>query len=218
MSRIGTPRGYISPMNPASPESTYSSGAARARDGDPAASEDVVLLRRIAGGDESALATLYDRWVQRVYGVIAQLLRDADGAEDVLEETFWQVWQRAATFDPERGTPRAWLLTIARSRALDRLRARERAPESVALSELVPSDAPDPAESVEAQERRAQVAHALAALPDEQRQAIELAYFGGYTQSEIAERLHQPLGTIKTRMRLGMQKLRALLSAAREER
>ena len=208
-------------MNPASPESTYSSGAANARGGGPVApgvDEDVVLLRRIAGGDDAALAMLYDRWVQPVYGVVVQLLRRADDAEDVLEETFWQVWERAAAFDPGRGTPRAWLLTIARSRALDRVRARGRAPESVPLSELVPSDTPDPAASVEAEERRMYVARALASLPDEQRQAIELAYFGGYTQSEIAEQLHAPIGTIKTRMRLGMRKLRALLVAPREER
>jgi RNA polymerase sigma-70 factor (ECF subfamily) len=204
-------------MNPASSESTYSSGTASAQGGDPAA-EDVALLGRIAAGDETALAALYDRWVQPVYGVVVQLLRGADDAEDVLEDTFWQVWQRASSFDPARGTPRAWLLTIARSRALDRVRSRGRAPEAVPLSELVPSDAPDPAASVEVEERRAQVARALAALPKEQREAIELAYFGGYTQSEIAEQLHQPIGTIKTRIRLGLRKLRALLIAAREER
>lgn len=218
MSRIGTSRGYISPMNPASSEPTYSSGTGSARGGDPAVAEDVALLGRIAARDETALATLYDRWVGPVYGVVVQLLRGADDAEDVLEETFWQVWQRASTFDSARGSPRAWLLTIARSRALDRLRARGRAPEAVPMSELIPSDAPDPLASAEAAEQRTRVAHALATLPDEQRQAIELAYFGGYSQSEIAERLHQPIGTIKTRMRLGMRKLRTLLLATREER
>jgi RNA polymerase sigma-70 factor (ECF subfamily) len=180
--------------------------------------DDVTELERIAGGDEAALATFYDRWVQSVYAAVLQLLRDADDAEDVLEETFWQVWGRASTFDPARGSVRTWVLTIARNRALDRLRARARRPESVPLPELIASDHPDPSESVEAQERREQVGRALASLPDEQRRAIELAYFGGLTQSEIAERLRQPIGTVKTRMRLGMQKLRALLVVAREER
>lgn len=206
-------------MNPASPESTYPPGAtdARAPAGAEVADDAAVLARRIAGGDETALAAFYDRWVQPVYCAVVQLLRDADDAEDVLEETFWRVWERAATFDPARGTARTWVLTIARSRALDRLRARGRDPELAPLSELVASEAPDPSVGVEAQERREQVARALAALPDEQRRALELAYFGGYTQREIAEWLQQPVGTIKTRMRLGMQKMRALLITAHEE-
>lgn len=209
-------------MNPASPESTYPSGATGARapertSVDAGASDDAALLGRIAGGDEAALATFYDRWVQPVYAVIVHLLRDADDAEDVLEETFWQVWERAAAFDSARGTARTWVLTLARSRTLDRLRVRGRRPESVPLPDLIASEEPDPLASVEAQERREQVARALAALPSEQRRALELAYFGGYTQSEIAERLEQPVGTIKTRMRLGMQKMRALLFTASEE-
>jgi len=208
-------------MNPASPESTYPSGAtdtSERRSADAAASDDAAVLARIASGDEAALAAFYDRWVQPVYSVVVQLLRDADDAEDVLEETFWQVWGRASTFDPARGTARTWVLTIARNRALDRIRARARGPESVPLPELLASDQPDASESAEAQERREQVAHALAAIPADQRRALELAYFGGYTQTEIAERLQQPVGTVKTRMRLGMQKLRALLLATREER
>lgn len=213
-------------MNPASPDSTYSSGATDSRtserpgeraSADPGMADDSNELQRIADRDEGALATFYDRWVQSVYAAVVQLLHDADDAEDVLEQTFWQVWERAATFDPARGSVRTWVLTIARSRALDRLRARARRPESVPLSEFVATDQPDPSESVEAQERREQVGRALASIPEEQRRAIELAYFGGLTQSEIAERLRQPIGTVKTRMRLGMQKLRALLLATREE-
>lgn len=184
---------------------------------DLAASDDVVLLHHIAKGDDVALATFYDRWVQPVYTIVVHLLRDADEAEDVLEETFWQVWQRAAAFDPARGSPRTWVLTIARSRALDRLRARGRRPDAAPLPDLLASNEPDPAASMEAQERREQVTRALATLPEQQRRALELAYFGGFTQSEIAEHLKQPVGTIKTRMRLGMQKLRALLLATRGE-
>lgn len=213
-------------MNPATPDSTYPSSANDARaaarsaeraTGDDAAAEDAALLQRAATGDELALGVFYDRWVQPVYAVVVQMLRDPDDAEDVLEETFWQVWERAATFDPARGTARTWVLTIARSRALDRLRARGRRPEAGPVPEFVASDEPDPLESAEAQERREQVARALATLPAEQRRALELAYFGGYTQNEIAERLQQPVGTIKTRTRLAMQKLRALLLATREE-
>lgn len=214
-------------MNPATPDSTYPSSADDARaggrspeqrvTGDAPAAEDAVLLQRAAAGDELALGAFYDQWVQPVYAVIVRVLRNADDAEDVLEETFWQVWQRAATFDPARGTARTWVLTIARSRALDRLRARGRRPEASPIPEFIASEEPDPLENVEAQERRDEVGRALATLPAEQRRALELAYFGGYTQSEIAEQLQQPLGTIKTRMRLAMQKLRALLIAAREE-
>lgn len=170
-------------------------------------------------GDESALATLYDRWSQSVYSVVAHLLKDADGAEDVVEESFWQVWQRASSYDPSRGTVRSWLLTIARSRALDRLRGRKRNPEdSAADLNIIRDPRSDPSQEAEGAERSQLVYGALVELPEEQRRTLELAYFRGLSQSEIADALGVPLGTVKTRMRLGMQKLRDKLIVLRESR
>ncbi|MGH8164671.1 MAG: sigma-70 family RNA polymerase sigma factor, partial [Rhodanobacteraceae bacterium] len=146
-------------------------------------------------------------------------LKDADGAEDVVEETFWQVWQRASSYDASRGTVRTWILTIGRSRALDRIRSRKRNREDF-TTDLTFIRAPrsDPAQEAEGAERRELVYSALSELPDDQRRALELAYFRGLTQAEIAEFLGEPLGTIKTRMRLGMQKLRDRLVGLREVR
>lgn len=201
-------------MNPSRQDPAYNS-----RPITPTASDDGAVVRQIAGGDESALAVLYDRWAQPVYSVVAHLLKDADGAEDVVEETFWQVWQRASSYDASRGTVRTWILTIARSRALDRLRSRKRNREDIAADLGVIRDpAPDPSQDVESGERRQLVYAALQELPEDQRRALDLAYFRGLTQSEIAEFLGEPLGTIKTRMRLGMQKLRDRLMSLRESR
>lgn len=201
-------------MNPSRQDPAYTTRPPIAASGD-----DVSVVRQIAGGDESALATLYDRWAQPVYSVVAHLLKDADGAEDVVEETFWQVWQRASSYDASRGTVRTWILTIARSRALDRLRTRKRSREDVATDlGIIRDPAPDPSQDVENEERRHLVYAALQDLPDDQRRALDLAYFRGLSQSEIAELLGEPLGTIKTRMRLGMQKLRDRLIGLREGR
>lgn len=201
-------------MNPSRQEQAYST-----RPPVTSSNDDLLVVRRIADGDESALATLYDRWAQSVYSLAAHLLKDADGAEDLVEETFWQVWQRAASYDPSRGTVRTWLLTIGRSRALDRLRARKRGREEIATDlSLVRDPRSDPSQEVEGAERRQLVYSALTELPEDQRRALELAYFRGLSQSEIAEFLGEPLGTIKTRMRLGMQKLRDKLIGLRESR
>ena len=201
-------------MNPSRHDPAYSTRLAI-----PTSSDDVAVVRRIADGDESALATLYDRWSQSVYSLVAHLLKDADGAEDVVEETFWQVWQRASAYDASRGTVRTWILTIGRSRALDRLRSRKRNREDVTTDlSLVRDPRADPAQEVEGAERRQLVYSALCELPEDQRRALELAYFRGLSQSEIAEFLGEPLGTIKTRMRLGMQKLRDKLIGLRESR
>lgn len=201
-------------MNPPRQEQAYSTKPPTAIPAD-----DVAIVRRIAEGDESALAILYDRWAQSVYSLVAHLLKDADGAEDVVEETFWQVWQRASSYDVSRGTVRTWLLTIGRSRALDRLRSRKRNHEDISADlSLVRDPSSDPSQEVEGAERRQLVYAALIELPDEQRRALELAYFRGLSQSEIADFLGEPLGTIKTRMRLGMQKLRDKLIVLRETR
>jgi RNA polymerase sigma-70 factor, ECF subfamily len=189
------------------------------------ADTDLDLLRRMAAGDEHALGALYDQWAPRVHALVLRMLGDADEAEEIVEETFWQAWRQAGRYVAERAAVSTWLMTICRSRALDRLRSRRRSRED-AWSRLQGEDdasieppgvsAADPAADVEAADRRTQVVAALGALPTEQRAVIELAYFGGFSQSEIAERTGQPLGTIKTRTRLAMEKLRGQLTVFRD--
>jgi len=187
----------------------------RASSGDPV---DLALLDRMRSGDEGALATFYDRWCDRVHSLALHLLRDARDAEDIVEETFWQAWRGAAQFDAGRGSAGTWLLTICRSRALDRIRARRRRPEQTSLDEVpeMPSPAADAADAVVASETGRMVRMAMAELPAEQRHVVELAYFRGLSQSEIAEKTGQPLGTIKTRTRLAMNKLRERLAPLKE--
>ena len=174
---------------------------------------DVELLKAIAARDEAALAQLYDRYRVILFGLLVRILNNREEAEDVLQETFLQVWRRAEDFDENRGRPFTWLVTLARSRAIDRLRtlaARERVAVAGAQDEAeVVSDA---ASDAFRSEQRSQVTNALDQLPDEQKQTLLLAYFDGLTQSEIAARLNAPLGTVKTRMRTGMMKLRELLA------
>ena len=188
----------------------------------PVAADDVALLRRMAHGDEHALGALYDRWHPLVHGVVSRIVRHPDDVADVVEEAFWQAWRQAARFDPARGGVQAWLLTIARSRALDRVRASRRLREEPLVGEggaevvLRVADG-DPLMDAQSSERRRLVIEALVELPAEQREAIELAYFGGLSQSEIATKTKLPLGTVKTRMRLAMQKLRGSLKILRED-
>lgn len=173
---------------------------------------DVDLLRSIAGGDEEALSALYDRYRLILFGLILRILHSQAEAEDVLQEVFLQAWRRASDFDEARGRPFTWLVTMARSRAIDRLRAlgsRERtAQESTRDVTEQFSDAADDAVKSEQGEI---VRRALGELPEEQRQTLLLAYFEGLTQSEISERTNTPLGTVKTRMRSGMIRLRETL-------
>ena len=173
---------------------------------------DADLVHAIARGDERALASLYDRYSPILFGLLLRILKDRPEAEDVLQEVFLQIWQRASSFDAERGRPFTWLVTLARSRAIDRLRAvrsRERTALASAAEAVEPlADASD--DAVRSEQGEA-VRGALAAIPEEQRRALLLAYFEGLSQTEIAARLGQPLGTVKTRMRSGMMKLRELL-------
>ena len=166
----------------------------------------------MARGDESAFASLYDRYSPILFGLLLRILRDRPEAEDCLQEVFLQIWQRAPSFDPARGRAFTWLVTLARSRAIDRLRsagARTRT-EQAAFAEQVDTVADADAEAFRS-EQGAFVRGALAEIPEEQRRALLLAYFEGLSQSEIAARLGQPLGTVKTRMRTGMMRLRELL-------
>jgi RNA polymerase sigma-70 factor, ECF subfamily len=178
---------------------------------------DIELLEAIAAKDEAALGRLYDRYRLILFGLLMRILNNREEAEDVLQEVFLQVWRKATDFDQTRGRPFTWLVTLARSRGIDRLRtlaARERLAEAGArqTSEEISDAASDAFKS----EQRDLVTDALAQLPDEQKRPIMLAYFDGLTQSEIATRLGTPLGTVKTRMRTGLMRLRELLAGKDE--
>ena len=180
---------------------------------EPAEVSDNDLLRAVSRGDEQALAAIYDRYRLILFGLILRILHDRQEAEDVLQEAFLQVWRRAADFDESRGRAFTWLVTIARSRALDRLRtlgSRAKLSEDVVAHSLYVETGDAAADALKS-EQGTIVRRALAELPDEQRRTLLLAYFEGLTQTEIAARLGDPLGTVKTRMRSGLMKLRELL-------
>ncbi len=185
---------------------------------------DVELLKAVAAArderdeaGEAALGQLYDRYRLILFGVLMRILNNREEAEDVLQEVFLQVWRRAADFDANRGKPFTWLVTLARSRGIDRLRAlasRDRVVTTItgaSAGEAV-EDVSDAAMDAIRSEQRGVVNSALSQLPEEQKRPLMLAYFEGLTQSEIATQLGAPLGTVKTRMRSGMIKLRELLS------
>lgn len=178
---------------------------------------DVELLRAVARGDERALAEIYDRYHIILFGLLVRILNSREEAEDVLQEVFLQVWRRAADFDEKRGKPFTWLVTLARSRGIDRLRnlaARERVAQAGTRDAL--ESVSDAATDAFRSEQRGLVNSALAQLPEEQKRTLILAYFDGLTQSEIAAKLGAPLGTVKTRMRAGLTKLRELLAGKNE--
>ena len=173
---------------------------------------DEALVALAARSEQSALAELYDRYGRPAYGLALRVLRDDALAEDAVQEAFLALWRTASRFVPERGKASTWILTLVHRRAVDLVRREERRRAGTLEQE------PEPAETgggvdEEAWLRlqRERVQHALTQLPDQQREALELAYYGGFTQSELAERLGQPLGTIKSRMFLGLTRLRELL-------
>ncbi|MFO0840360.1 MAG: sigma-70 family RNA polymerase sigma factor [Phycisphaerae bacterium] len=174
---------------------------------------DEILLQRTASRDRQAFGAFYDRHSARVFGILLRMLRDRREAEDALQDVFWHVWERAAQYDSNRGNPEIWLLMIARSRALDRLRklARDASRPVTPVGESDPA-APRDDYAIDTREQAGRARNALAQLPPEQRQAIELAFFEGLSHTTIAEREGISLGTIKTRIRLGMRKLRELLT------
>jgi len=177
------------------------------------AADPIALIHRIAAQNRDAFSQFYDRYAPIVYALALRMLRAQSDAEDLLQEVFLQVWRQAAGYSVERGSPEAWLINIARSRAIDKLRAIRRRERSFVLT-----DDPAAAESSDnvetaagASETRLIMNSALANLPEAQRRVLELAYFDGLSQTEIAARLAEPLGTVKTRMRSGIQRLRGML-------
>jgi RNA polymerase sigma-70 factor (ECF subfamily) len=180
--------------------------------------DDAALLAAVAGRDASALEQLYQRHSALLFSLALKILMDRAEAEEVLQDAFVQVWKNAQTYDSRRGKPLGWLITLTRSRAIDRLRARQtRARITEAAGQEAGADPLAPPDTVGAAEAAGLVRRAVQALPAEQRTPIELAYFGGLTQSEIAEQLGQPLGTVKTRMRTGLLRLRDELGAVATE-
>ena len=177
------------------------------------------LIIRIAGGDQEAFSRFYDAFAGTAFRLIRRVLRDPAPAEEVLQEVFWQVWQDARLYDARRGSPLGWLLMRAKARAIDRLRSirrRERTfvmPGDEARAPAADARADNPAGAAE---DRGVVESALARLPDAQRRVIELAFYEGLTQTEIASRLGQPLGTVKTRARLGLERLRGALAGEKD--
>lgn len=185
---------------------------------------DEGLMVAIMSRDEAAFAVLYDRYADLVYSASLRVLADPQLAEDVSQDVFVRVWRRPEAFVPDRGRFITWLLSVTRNRAVDELRARGRrhrreggpmGDPDEAAEPLFHSTPPDPQTSAERREQQAALRNALSALPAEQRSALELAYLGGLTQQEVAARLDAPLGTVKTRIRLGMHKLRGALDALR---
>lgn len=179
---------------------------------------DEELMRRLFYRDREAFETIFDRYGDLVYSTALRVLRDAHLAEDVSQEIFVRIWRKPESYVAERGRFLTWLISVTRNRAVDEIRSRGRRQRHETASpeeqqrEIPASDANDPARGAYLAEQAHTVRTALAELPPEQREVIELAYFGGFTQQEIAEKLSQPLGTVKTRIRLGMQKLRAALA------
>jgi RNA polymerase sigma-70 factor (ECF subfamily) len=175
------------------------------------------LISQVAQGNESSLSELYDSTSRFVYGLALRILNDVAEAEEAMIEVYMQVWNKAVEYDPERSTPLSWLFMLTRSRAIDRLRSgskRGKIEESFEVD--LPSPEINPEEATLVVERRNLVRDALSKLTPQQRKAIELAYFYGLSQSEIAVRLKQPVGTVKSWMRFGMIKLRELLTSLKE--
>lgn len=192
---------------------------------------DEHLVSCVVGGDHEALETLYDRHVRGCYGLALKIVRDPYVAEEIVQEVFIKLWQRPASFSPERGKFAGWLLTLVHNRALDKLRQIKReinfcvvpfqteATEGSSLADLLPDTSRGPYDQLWAKDKGRAVRASLQQLGESQRQTITMAYFEGLTQKEIAERLHEPLGTIKTRTRSALAQLRrlAVLQSVRDD-
>lgn len=178
-----------------------------------AGQDDRTLVERAAKGDSWALRALYDRHAGRLLALALRTLGSRGDADEVVQETFVDAWRRAREFDEGRGSVGAWLTTLARTRAIDRLRSRAASGRAASSAAAEPADPPaGPPELAARAEVGLRVRDALGTLPSEQREALELAYFEGLSHREIAERTGEPLGTVKTRVRLGMEKLQGILA------
>jgi RNA polymerase sigma-70 factor (ECF subfamily) len=172
------------------------------------------LLRKIAKECESALGKLYDLTIGQVYGLAVKILSNTAEADEVTVDVFRQVWSKATDYSPSRGTPSAWLITLTRSRSIDKLRSNVRRSRFYdELPENLEGDHNSPEEKTETRQKRALIESALSELSPQQRESIELAYFHGLTQTEISEHMNQPLGTVKSWMRAGMMKLRDIIGS-----
>jgi RNA polymerase sigma-70 factor (ECF subfamily) len=185
---------------------------------DRATPSDDGLIAAVADGDQAAFGMIYDRYAKAVFSLALRITRDVGLAEEITQEVFLRVWRNAATFTAERGRFASWLLSMTHHRAIDQLRRRQARPQAAAsMDEAQVQGMPDTRADVEEESwltvRREIIQQALTQLPEAQRRVIELAYFGGLTHVEIAALLGDPLGTVKTRLRLGLQKLREALQA-----
>lgn len=187
---------------------------------------DAQLLERIVAKEQEALSTLYDRFSKLLYGIILSVVRDSDDAEDILQEVFIQIWRSAHTYQPALGTPKTWLVRMAHNRAIDLLRSKRYKQKKMESPQLDTDSEPRlPADYVSDStwrstvnnEQAVYVSSALAQLPGEQRSLIELAFMQGFTHQEIAQKTGIPLGTVKTRIRSGMNSLRTHLRFVAEE-
>ncbi len=176
--------------------------------GEPA--DDAILVRRVDAGDADALRLMYERYGAIVFGMTYRLLGDRQAAEECTQDVFVSLWRTARTYDPERARVSTWLFTIARNRAIDATRRRAARPVDPHEKIWAADVSPDTADLVSAADDAARLAAAMAELPDPQREALSLAYFDGLSHSEIAERLQLPVGTVKGRIRLALDRLRAL--------
>jgi len=178
--------------------------------------DDEELIRRVARGDTSAFEVVYQRYAPRILGLVRRVLRDPAQSEEVAQEVLVEVWRLAARFDPAQGSLRAWVTTMARRRAIDRVRAAQAADArdvAAAAAQHTP-DFDQVSESVEIRLEAERVRHCLGGLTGLQRESIELAFFGGYSHREVSDLLEQPLGTIKTRLRDGLIRLRDCMGVA----
>jgi RNA polymerase sigma-70 factor, ECF subfamily len=174
---------------------------------------DEAVLALVARSEDAALAEIYDRFGAVAYGLALRVLRDEALAQDAVQDAFLAVWRTAASFSPERGAARTWVLTLVHRRAVDLVRREERRRGDPLESTAEPASDELTDQQAWLRFERERVQAALKRLPDQQREALELAYYGGFSQSQLAERLGEPLGTIKSRMHTGLARLRELLEA-----
>jgi len=186
--------------------------------------KEAELLQAIARKDQSALGRLYDLYKRLLFSLCISILKDREEAEELLQEIFVQVWQKAPTYDPQKGSPYSWLVSMTRNKAIDRIRSKRWKQQQITdyetdneIFSLIPADGATPLHATVAQQRSSMIQQTLHKIPDEQRSILNYAYFEGYSQTEIADKTGLPLGTVKSRMRQGLLKLRDMLAGREEE-